>query len=964
MQWLQSAFSSSSSPKSSSSSSTKQQTSSSPTKRDIALIFKKATHQHRRQPRLTRAKKLRHLRDIDVGRLPLTNFLRLSDNNNNNNCAPSPSELEYPSSRSSPAQPQPLPLPELSVFFRDTPLNASPYSGRFPLPSPKEVTTNIRAPSEERGEEIGGDAGSCVGIGRNSTYQTINKNTEQVDTLSRKSPSDRGKKVHRDRIGFGNVESSFRINASAMSAPGSGLSSPTLSPRRSSIGEFSPSPHGAYRGYVWSAPEMAATDMFTSPPPQNLFDKLWSSPDGPVLNPKNPRGSPMHPNISPESSTSRHESNGHGLTPKNPSGSPLLPKNSPESSASQHQNNGPSLNPKNSTGSPMHPKMPPETFAPRHESNGPSLNPKNSSGSPLHPKMSPDTRGSRHESNGPSLNPKNSSGSPMHPKMSPETCARRHESTGPSLNPKNSSGSHLHTKMSPETCASRHESNGPSLNPKNSSGSPLHPKMSPETCARRHESTGPSLNPKNSSGSPLHTKMSPETCASRHESNGPSLNPKNPSGSPLHPKMSPESSSLPESEGQASVHPLHRPPGSSVSSQTVLAHQTLIKAEVSPMISQWKKENLLDVVLFGSVYVATNRETGALCAMKEVDLIPDDPNSAECIQQLEQEIKVLSQLKHPNIVQYYGSEIVGDRFYIYLEYVHPGSINKYVRDHCGAITESVVRNFTRHILSGLAYLHSTKTIHRDIKGANLLVDASGVVKLADFGMAKHLSGQAAELSMKGSPYWMAPELIHAVNQKDTNGDFAFAVDIWSLGCTIIEIVNGKPPWSELEGAAAMFKVWKETPPIPEILSPPGKDFLQCCFTRNPPERPSASMLLEHPFLKNSHQTDVQACAQTFYAMKLGDAPHSPREWSAYKVDSMPISSRTQATKRNMFFNGSGFMQGYCFLSSESAQQSHPTTCDSAAPASILLVLHTLEALPGLSPRHSNRACTNFQDVFR
>lgn len=105
-----------------------------------------------------------------------------------------------------------------------------------------------------------------------------------------------------------------------------------------------------------------------------------------------------------------------------------------------------------------------------------------------------------------------------------------------------------------------------------------------------------------------------------------------------------------------------------------------------------------------------------------------------------QEIKVLSHLKHPNIVQYYGSEIVsislpedqltlvaflllqsdsyfllmqvGDKFYIYLEYVHPGSINKFIQDHCGAITESVVRNFTRHILCGLAYLHSKKTIHR------------------------------------------------------------------------------------------------------------------------------------------------------------------------------------------------------------------------------------------------------------
>ncbi|RZC03194.1 Mitogen-activated protein kinase kinase kinase 5, partial [Glycine soja] len=84
------------------------------------------------------------------------------------------------------------------------------------------------------------------------------------------------------------------------------------------------------------------------------------------------------------------------------------------------------------------------------------------------------------------------------------------------------------------------------------------------------------------------------------------------------------------------------------------------------------------------------------------------------------EIKVLSNLKHSNIVQYFGSEIVEDRFYIYLEYVHPGSINKYVRDHCGALIESVIRNFTRHILSGLAYLHSKKTIHRYIHKLEVL----------------------------------------------------------------------------------------------------------------------------------------------------------------------------------------------------------------------------------------------------
>ncbi|XP_066399162.1 uncharacterized protein [Miscanthus floridulus] len=101
---------------------------------------------------------------------------------------------------------------------------------------------------------------------------------------------------------------------------------------------------------------------------------------------------------------------------------------------------------------------------------------------------------------------------------------------------------------------------------------------------------------------------------------------------------------------------------------------------------------------------------------------------------------------------------IEDRFYIYLEYVHPGSINKYVKQHYGAMTEPVIRNFTRHILRRLAFLHGQKIMHRDIKGANLLVDVQGVVKLADFGMAKHLSTAAPNLSLKGTPYWMAPEV--------------------------------------------------------------------------------------------------------------------------------------------------------------------------------------------------------------
>ncbi|EEF40007.1 mitogen-activated protein kinase kinase kinase 5 isoform X2 [Ricinus communis] len=380
-------------------------------------------------------------------------------------------------------------------------------------------------------------------------------------------------------------------------------------------------------------------------------------------------------------------------------------------------------------------------------------------------------------------------------------------------------------------------------------------------------------------------------------SRSPRRNPKSPTGGPasLNARLSIETSR--ECNANLEVHPLPLPPGASSSRPSISSSvpQVISKAESIPLKSQWQKGKLIGRGTFGSVYVASNRETGALCAMKEVDMFPDDPKSAESIKQLEQEIKVLSHLKHPNIVQYYGSEIVGDHFYIYLEYVHPGSINKYVREHCGAITENVVRSFSRHILSGLAYLHSMKTIHRDIKGANLLVDASGVVKLADFGMSKHLTGQAAELSLKGSPYWMAPELMQAVMQKDTSSDLALAVDIWSLGCTIIEMFTGKPPWSDYEGAAAMFKVLRDIPPIPETLSPEGKDFLHCCFQRNPADRPSASMLLEHRWLRNSQQLDFPSSTRSINGIKLMDLTHSSNG-SEVKLDQMPIPPASQSAK--------------------------------------------------------------------
>ncbi|CAA0828561.1 mitogen-activated protein kinase kinase kinase 3 [Striga hermonthica] len=266
---------------------------------------------------------------------------------------------------------------------------------------------------------------------------------------------------------------------------------------------------------------------------------------------------------------------------------------------------------------------------------------------------------------------------------------------------------------------------------------------------------------------------------------------------------------------------------------------------------KWRKGRLLGRGTFGHVYLGFNSENGQMCAIKEVKVVSDDQSSKESLKQLNQEIALLSQLSHANIVQYYGSDLSEERLSVYLEYVSGGSIFKLLREY-GPFGEPVIQNYTRQILSGLAYLHGRNTVHRDIKGANILVDPNGEVKLADFGMAKHISSSSSMLSFKGSPYWMAPEVV-----MNTNG-YSLPVDIWSLGCTILEMASGKPPWSQYEGVAAIFKIGnsRDAPEIPDHLSADAKSFIRLCLQREPCSRPTAAQLLGHPFVRN--QTTARA----------------------------------------------------------------------------------------------------------
>ncbi|XP_034893067.1 mitogen-activated protein kinase kinase kinase 3 [Populus alba] len=323
--------------------------------------------------------------------------------------------------------------------------------------------------------------------------------------------------------------------------------------------------------------------------------------------------------------------------------------------------------------------------------------------------------------------------------------------------------------------------------------------------------------------------------------------------SPLHQQLGGLSIDSPTGrleDGKNECHPLPLPPGSPTSPPSLPGLRTAGATEMSTL-SRWKKGKLLGRGTFGHVYLGFNSGSGQMCAIKEVTVISDDSTSKECLKQLNQEINLLSQLSHANIVRYYGSELSEERLSVYLEYVSGGSVHKLLQEY-GAFKEPVIQNYTRQILSGLAYLHGRNTVHRDIKGANILVDPNGEIKLVDFGMAKHITTCSSMLSFKGSPYWMAPEVV-----MNTNG-YSLAVDIWSLGCTLLEMATSKPPWSQYEGVAAIFKIGnsKDMPDIPDYLSNDAKSFIKLCLQRDPSARPTAFQLLDHPFIRDQATTRV------------------------------------------------------------------------------------------------------------
>ena len=233
--------------------------------------------------------------------------------------------------------------------------------------------------------------------------------------------------------------------------------------------------------------------------------------------------------------------------------------------------------------------------------------------------------------------------------------------------------------------------------------------------------------------------------------------------------------------------------------------------------------------------------------MKSVEAGANNTSTSKAVEALQLEIQLCKTLKHERIVNYYGTLHNRDVISIFMEYMENGSIHDLISRN-GALPEKEANRYCRQILEGLVYLHNKNIIHRDIKGANILLDRYMNCKLADFGGSKELQtirSTSGCKSIHGTVYWMSPEVIRGEN-------YGWKTDIWSLGCTVLEMLTTKPPWSELEGVAATYKIATE-PTIPHF--PPDTSrccmvFVEDCLQRDPSARPAAMDLLQYKFVQD------------------------------------------------------------------------------------------------------------------
>ncbi|XP_035698391.1 mitogen-activated protein kinase kinase kinase 1-like [Branchiostoma floridae] len=267
------------------------------------------------------------------------------------------------------------------------------------------------------------------------------------------------------------------------------------------------------------------------------------------------------------------------------------------------------------------------------------------------------------------------------------------------------------------------------------------------------------------------------------------------------------------------------------------------------MDQQWLKGTMIGTGAFSTCYQARDVQTGTLMACKQVSFCRNSPTEQEKVaEEIRGEIQLMARLDHPNIVRVLGATQEGTHFNIFQEWMPGGSVAGLL-DQYGAFSDTVIKNFTRQVLLGVSYLHDNCIIHRDIKGANLLVDSTGTrLRIADFGTAARLATKltgAGEFQgqLLGTIAFMAPEVLRGEQ-------YGRSCDVWSIGCTVIEMGTASPPWNANaidNHLALIFRIASssEPPPLPQGFSPGLRDLVLRCLEQSGADRPSIRELLQH-----------------------------------------------------------------------------------------------------------------------
>lgn len=265
------------------------------------------------------------------------------------------------------------------------------------------------------------------------------------------------------------------------------------------------------------------------------------------------------------------------------------------------------------------------------------------------------------------------------------------------------------------------------------------------------------------------------------------------------------------------------------------------------------RENLENFIKIGEgstgiVCIATDRNTSQQVAVKKMDLRKQQRREL-----LFNEVVIMRDYHHPNIVNMYDSFLVGDELWVVMEFLEGGALTDIVTHTRGRMDEQQIATVCKSCLKALAFLHSNGVIHRDIKSDSILLSSDGKVKLSDFGFCAQVSPELQKRkSLVGTPYWMAPEVISRL-------PYGPEVDIWSLGIMVIEMVDGEPPFFNEPPLQAMRRI-RDMPP-PKLknthrVSPRLQGFIEKMLVRDANQRATAFELLQHPFLR---QAGPSAC---------------------------------------------------------------------------------------------------------